>query len=79
MEGKETWHLLNVEEAARFLGIAIPTLLQKRPDVPRIHIGRRVLFDPRDLEEYIRAHRSVASKADSSTNSRIRTNEAESA
>ena len=49
--------LLSVQEAAEALGIAKPTLLQKRLDVPRVRVGRRVLFDPADLLKYIDEHR----------------------
>jgi len=79
MEENKTLRLLNIREAAEVLGIAVPTLQQKRMDIPRIHVGRRILFDPRDLEEYVRAHRSVASKADNSMNSQTGTNEAKKA
>ena len=49
--------LLSVQEAAEALGIGKPTLLQKRLEIPRVSIGRRVLFDPIDLIKYIDEHR----------------------
>jgi len=51
--------LLNVRDAAKFLGIGVQTLYQKRTDIPRIRIGRRILFDRQDLEGYIDSHRVV--------------------
>ena len=51
--------LLDVRGAAEYLGIAVQTLYQSRSDIPRIHIGRRILFDPHDLEAYIDEHRET--------------------
>lgn len=50
-------NLVDIRVAARILHISVQTLYQHRNDVPRIRIGRRVLFDTADLEAYINSHR----------------------
>lgn len=52
--------LLNVQEAARFLGLSASTLnkLRLTGGGPRfMKLGRRVLYDLRDLEEWACEHR----------------------
>ncbi len=58
MRSELTRRLLNAQEAAELLNIGVPTLLQKRPDIVKVHIGRRVLYDPEDLWAYVEAHKS---------------------
>lgn len=48
-------NLLNKTEAAKVLGISpasIPRLVRLK-GLPFVRIGRRVLFDPRDIENFI--------------------------
>jgi len=52
--------LLNVFQASKYLGVGYQTLYQRRPDIPRIRIGRRVLFDVKDLDEFIATHRFIS-------------------
>ena len=51
-------HLLSVAETAERLGIAVQTLRnwisQKR--VPYIKVGRRTMFDPREIERWLSLH-----------------------
>jgi excisionase family DNA binding protein len=57
--GREEVRLLNVREAARFLGTTDKTLYTKiwRREIPFIKIGRSVRFDVRDLEALIEQSR----------------------
>lgn len=54
--------LLNVKEAARFLGTTDKTLYSKiwRREIPFIKIGRSVRFDLKDLEVLIEQSRVKA-------------------
>jgi excisionase family DNA binding protein len=53
--------LLTTEQAARRLGLAKRTLENKRVSgiepIPFVKIGRRVLYDPADLDAYVAARR----------------------
>jgi len=51
--------VLNRREASKFLGIAVSHLdkLTANGLIPRIKIGRRVVFDIRDLEEFLRRNK----------------------
>jgi len=53
--------LLNTEQAARRLGLAKRTLENKRVSgiepIPFVKLGRKVLYDPRDLEQWLNARR----------------------
>ena len=57
--GREEVRLLNIKEAARFLGTTDKTLYTKiwRREIPFIKIGRSVRFDVRDLEALIERSR----------------------
>lgn len=54
--------LLSVKEAANYLGIAQWTLRGwvSRKRVPVVKLGRRTLFDPQDLSEWIARHKQPA-------------------
>jgi excisionase family DNA binding protein len=56
---REEVRLLNIKEAARFLGTTDKTLYTKiwRREIPFIKIGRSVRFDVRDLEALIERSR----------------------
>jgi len=56
--------VLNRKEAAKFLGIATSHLdkLAARGALPRIRIGRRVVFDVSDLEEFLRKNKDYGRK-----------------
>ena len=71
-KGEKTFHLtdtdntaspprqyLSVPEGARFMGISPWTLreLARKGEVRRIKIGRRVLFDRRDLIEFLESRK----------------------
>ena len=60
--GREEVRLLNVKEAARFLGTTEKTLYAKiwRREIPFIKIGRSVRFDVKDLEALIERSRVEA-------------------
>ena len=51
--------LLSVREAAKALGISERKLweLTKSDEIPRIRVGRRVLYDPHDLRGWIDAQK----------------------
>jgi excisionase family DNA binding protein len=55
----ELERLLNNTEAAEFLNISPFSLRGKvsRKEVPYIKIGRRTLFSPKSLQEYIEARK----------------------
>jgi len=57
--GREEVRLLNIKEAARYLGTTDKTLYTKiwRREIPFIKIGRSVRFDVRDLEALIERSR----------------------
>jgi excisionase family DNA binding protein len=57
--GREEVRLLNIKEAARFLGTTDKTLYTKvwRREIPFIKLGRSVRFDLRDLEALIERSR----------------------
>ena len=51
---------LSVAEAANYLGLAVSTLNKRRVtgDTPAfVKLGRRVLYDSKDLDEWLAAHR----------------------
>lgn len=54
-ETSDTRDILTVDEALRYLRIARPTLYrytsQKR--IPHFHVGRKVLFDRQELDEWL--------------------------
>ncbi len=53
--------LLDTEQAARFLGLAVRTLQNWRvigtSELHYLKIGRKVKYDPRDLEAWVNARR----------------------
>ena len=55
----ELEHLLNNAEAAELLNISPFSLRGKvsRKEVPHIKIGRRTLFSPKSLQEYVEARK----------------------
>ena len=55
----EQEHLINNEAAAAILGISPFSLRRKVAlrEVPHIKIGRRTLFSPKSLQEYIEARK----------------------
>jgi excisionase family DNA binding protein len=57
--GREEVRLLNIKQAARFLGTTDKTLYTKiwRREIPFIKLGRSVRFDVRDLEALIERSR----------------------
>jgi excisionase family DNA binding protein len=55
--------LLSVKRAAAYLGISTQTLYRRHPEIPRIRIGARVLFQRGDLDLYINQHRSAKAVA----------------
>jgi excisionase family DNA binding protein len=50
--------LLNVEEAARFLGLQVDTVYKKSRlrELPSVKVGRALRFDVNALERYIEEH-----------------------
>jgi excisionase family DNA binding protein len=50
--------LLNVEEAARFLGLDVDTVYKKSRlrELPSVKVGRALRFDVKALELYIEQH-----------------------
>mgnify|MGYP001224340264 CR=1 FL=1 len=56
--------LLDVKEACEALGIGRTTLfaLRRRGLLRAVKIGRRVLFDPRDLEHFIEEAKKKAAR-----------------
>jgi excisionase family DNA binding protein len=54
--------LISVAEAAQRLGISPLTMRAwvRQRRLPVVRLGRRVLLDPQEVEEYIDAHRVAA-------------------
>jgi len=54
--------LMSAQDAARALAISERTLwgLTKRQAIPSIRVGRRVLYDPRDLQAWINRQKAKA-------------------
>ncbi len=50
--------LLNVEEAAGFLGLQVDTVYKKARlrELPSVKVGRALRFDAKALERYIEQH-----------------------
>ena len=50
--------LLNVREAAQYLGLEVDTVYKKSRlrDVPCVKVGRALRFDVKALEQYIEQH-----------------------
>jgi len=50
--------LLNVREAAQYLGLEVDTVYKKSRlrEVPCVKVGRALRFDVRALEQYIEQH-----------------------
>jgi excisionase family DNA binding protein len=50
--------LLNVEEAARYLGLEVDTIYKKARlrELPSVKVGRALRFDVKALERYIEQH-----------------------
>jgi len=57
---KKQKRLISQKEAAEYLGISYWTVRDMvfRGDIPHIRIGRRILMDIKDLEEYIKKNKS---------------------
>jgi excisionase family DNA binding protein len=54
--------LLNTRQAAQYLGLAVPTLREWASmgiHLPVVRIGRRVLYDIRDLDRHIEASKRL--------------------
>jgi len=56
--------ILSRKEASKFLGIATSHLdkLAAKGAIPRIRIGRRVVFDVGDLEEFLKRSKDYGRK-----------------
>ena len=50
--------LLNVEEAARYLGLEVDTVYKKARlrELPSVKVGRALRFDVKALDRYIEQH-----------------------
>jgi excisionase family DNA binding protein len=61
MSGPER-NLLSVARTAALIGISPHTLRSwlRQRRLPHVRLGRRILFDPRDLEEFVAANRVAA-------------------
>ena len=44
---------LTRQEAAKYIGVGISTFKKIQKDIRFIKIGRRVLFDTKDLDDYL--------------------------
>ena len=64
-EQKDHQKLLSVEEACAILGVSFRSLIDKRYreriGLPCIKIGRRILFDPSEVEQIITKNREQLS------------------
>lgn len=48
------------QEAADYMKVCLSSFKKNiQPEVPAIKIGRRVLFDVKDLDAYMEAHKTV--------------------
>ena len=59
-DDKKQKRLISQKEAGEYLGISYWTVRDMvfRGDIPHIRIGRRILMDIKDLEEYIQKNKS---------------------
>jgi excisionase family DNA binding protein len=57
--------LVNVHGAAATLGIGVRTVWEhvERGELPIVRIGRRVLFDPADIDAFIAARRESGGRS----------------
>ena len=55
---------ISYTETAQFLGLSRPTIdrLIAREEIPSYKIGKRRLFDPEELVEWVKGHRNNKSK-----------------
>jgi excisionase family DNA binding protein len=53
---------VSAKDAARYIGISVPNLwrLTRTRQVAHTRVGRRVVFDTRDLDSFLRARRVEA-------------------
>lgn len=51
----------SIKDAARYMGMSLSWL--EHSDVPRVRLGRRVLFLREDLDRYLRARRTHGGQA----------------
>ena len=48
------------QEAADYMKVCLSSFKKNiQPEVPAIKIGRRVLFDQKDLDAYMEAHKKI--------------------
>ena len=48
------------QEAADYMKVCLSSFKKNiKPEVPAIKIGRRVLFDVKDLDAYMEAHKKI--------------------
>ena len=48
------------QEAADYMKICLSSFKKNvQPEIPSVRIGRRVLFDVKDLDAYMEAHKAV--------------------
>ncbi len=54
---------LSAEEAAEFLNLKLSTIYSKtsKNEIPYYRTGKKLMFDPKELEEWIRARRVKSS------------------
>lgn len=59
--GPSVSNLLSLQQSAARLGISVHTVrkLIARGAIPRIKLGRRVLVDPQDLQDFIGRHKET--------------------
>jgi len=55
---------ISYSETAQFLGLSRPTIdrLIARGEIPSYKIGKRRLFDPEELIEWVKGHRNSGKK-----------------
>ena len=58
LNGPIGWRLLNVREAAQYLGLEVDTIYRKARlrEVPCVKVGRALRFDVKALEQFIEKH-----------------------
>jgi excisionase family DNA binding protein len=65
-EGDDVIELLTIEEVAERLRVSVPTvrwLRQERRFMPAIKVGRRLMWDARDVDAWLKAQRETTKVA----------------
>ena len=63
LEQNTTDQLWNSQQAADYLGICTRTLFtlaKEKGEIPRVNIGERVLYDPKDVRQFAEDKKNIS-------------------